>query len=535
MQFFLQANKKILYCIFLLTSFSISAQSMLDIKEHRPDDERTIARRPRFSEDSKEDFLSPARHLTQLADSKYDGIRPLLLSGIQSYQDATEASLYITRFPESWRYFSEIDQQWHFQYNGKRYFIEYMDELELHNIYEKREEINTFHFNIYAEGKFILSTELQYVNNKLNHEAVITLKENTLKVEVWKSGSKIVDDSFDITGFHYCVSTNFYPKYLVNKDKADLIQYNIDLQRLISYKIVKDGDAIQSLWQKPYNLKAYFYFDENKILDRYEIPDFNTYLERVWSLEKIIEKRTFSNNTTTSLYMITSFPSNCRLRDTDYLKRLKVRVHYNKIPEDFQVEKYFINGRIELIDKKTNTVEITMEYSQNSSPPQPDLFSSDALYMGDNPEISAMAMNIIGDTDDHFTIMLNLMAWVYNNMSYNPREPEKDALETLRQLSGDCTEYAKLLASLARSVNIPCKIVYGYCAGFSSFEAHSWVIARVKGRWIVYDATGNMCDPGLTHIQSPFEYITPGISSIEVITAEYYDGSIITEETKVSN
>jgi hypothetical protein len=68
------------------------------------------------------------------------------------------------------------------------------------------------------------------------------------------------------------------------------------------------------------------------------------------------------------------------------------------------------------------------------------------------------------------------------------------AVEALRTRSGDCTEYAVLLAALARAKNIPARLAYGlvYADRFSGkkdvFSPHAWVQAWTGTRWESYDA-----------------------------------------------
>jgi transglutaminase-like putative cysteine protease len=69
-----------------------------------------------------------------------------------------------------------------------------------------------------------------------------------------------------------------------------------------------------------------------------------------------------------------------------------------------------------------------------------------------------------------------------------------DAVTALRTRSGDCTEFAVLLAAAARSLGIPARVVYGmaYASRFTGqshvFSPHVWVQAWDGARWVSYDA-----------------------------------------------
>jgi hypothetical protein len=69
-----------------------------------------------------------------------------------------------------------------------------------------------------------------------------------------------------------------------------------------------------------------------------------------------------------------------------------------------------------------------------------------------------------------------------------------DASEALRTGRGDCTEFAVLLAALARAQGIPARVVVGmaYSSRFTgnrdSFNPHAWVQVYDGTRWSSYDA-----------------------------------------------
>jgi hypothetical protein len=92
-------------------------------------------------------------------------------------------------------------------------------------------------------------------------------------------------------------------------------------------------------------------------------------------------------------------------------------------------------------------------------------------------------------------IMENLVIAVRNHMT-GPVDylGYASAAEALRTRSGDCTEYAVLLAALARARDIPSRVAYGlvYADRFSGkkdvFSPHAWVQVWAGTRWESYDA-----------------------------------------------
>ena len=77
-----------------------------------------------------------------------------------------------------------------------------------------------------------------------------------------------------------------------------------------------------------------------------------------------------------------------------------------------------------------------------------------------------------------------------------------DAATALRNRSGDCTEFAVLLAAGARAIGIPARVVHGisYSGRMSGvphvFAPHAWVQAWDGTRWTSYDAALGRFDAG---------------------------------------
>jgi hypothetical protein len=117
-----------------------------------------------------------------------------------------------------------------------------------------------------------------------------------------------------------------------------------------------------------------------------------------------------------------------------------------------------------------------------------------AWVQSDLPEIKSFA-NRQGQGRTQNEIMNNLVNAVRNHMS-GPVEylGYASAAEALRTRSGDCTEFAVLLAALARARDIPTRVAYGlvYADRFSGkkdvFSPHVWVQVWTGERWKSYDA-----------------------------------------------
>ena len=110
------------------------------------------------------------------------------------------------------------------------------------------------------------------------------------------------------------------------------------------------------------------------------------------------------------------------------------------------------------------------------------------------PEIKDFA-NRHGRGRTQKEIMNNLVTAVQNHMT-GPVDYSGygSAAEALKSRAGDCTEFAVLLAALARAKGIPARVAYGlvYSDRFSGkkdvFSPHAWVQVWTGTRWQSYDA-----------------------------------------------
>lgn len=120
---------------------------------------------------------------------------------------------------------------------------------------------------------------------------------------------------------------------------------------------------------------------------------------------------------------------------------------------------------------------------------------ANAWVRSDAPEIRALALNTVMHGAGVDFRMRKLVRLVKQRMrGTNDFLGYADALTALRSGSGDCTEFAVLLAAFARAHGIPTRIVAGlaYSDRFSGkkdvFSPHLWVQSWDGTRWRSYDA-----------------------------------------------
>jgi hypothetical protein len=128
-----------------------------------------------------------------------------------------------------------------------------------------------------------------------------------------------------------------------------------------------------------------------------------------------------------------------------------------------------------------------------------------AWVQSEHPEIVAFARRAVGSSETVATRMPRLIAAVRERMTGSVNVlGYASAVEAYRSRSGDCTEFAVLLAALARAQGISTRVVVGvvYADRFGGrkdvFCPHSWVQAWDGQRWRSYDAA--LEDFDATHI-----------------------------------
>ena len=121
----------------------------------------------------------------------------------------------------------------------------------------------------------------------------------------------------------------------------------------------------------------------------------------------------------------------------------------------------------------------------------------------DHPEIMTALKGIVMPNDDADTKMKKIVHWVYRHLEKQPVLSVSNALETLRNRRGDCTEHAVLTAALARAAGIPATIETGLIYQRSRFYYHAWNVFWIDGEngWVTADAVFDQVPADVTHIR----------------------------------
>jgi Transglutaminase-like superfamily len=122
----------------------------------------------------------------------------------------------------------------------------------------------------------------------------------------------------------------------------------------------------------------------------------------------------------------------------------------------------------------------------------------------DDDLIQKHANRAAGEATDPGEIARRMETYVRDKLTKkNFSTAMASAAEVARNLEGDCTEHAVLLAAMLRAKGIPSRIVVGlvYADRLFAFGGHMWTEANLSEQWIPLDATLGNGGIGAAHIK----------------------------------
>jgi len=128
------------------------------------------------------------------------------------------------------------------------------------------------------------------------------------------------------------------------------------------------------------------------------------------------------------------------------------------------------------------------------------LLAPSDFIQSDHPKIKALAARLVVPEDTPLDNLHRLVAWMQTHIEKRPVLSLPDALNTLEQGMGDCSEYAVLLAALARAAGFPAQVEAGLVYHEGRFLYHAWNRVYI-GRWITVDAIFDQIPADVTHIR----------------------------------
>jgi hypothetical protein len=193
-------------------------------------------------------------------------------------------------------------------------------------------------------------------------------------------------------------------------------------------------------------------------------------------------------------YAATLAPTQVRLREPRAAERVVLELRHRS-PDLGWPDMSAANQRVVEVTRDRVVLEVTrhrpssrgafpVESVEDSLRPY---LEANAYLQSDAPEMRELARSIVGETDDVLTAGLALERWVAENMRFDMGVVMAPSSEVLENRRGTCTEYAVLLTTLARSLEIPSRFVMGYVYAGGIYGGHAWTEILVGDEWIALD------------------------------------------------
>ncbi|MFM8355666.1 MAG: transglutaminase-like domain-containing protein, partial [Gammaproteobacteria bacterium] len=158
----------------------------------------------------------------------------------------------------------------------------------------------------------------------------------------------------------------------------------------------------------------------------------------------------------------------------------------------------------------TNVIEL--ERGTRAEPEAIDrLLTATDLHPADDPALRALARVAVTGAATEAAQVAALTRYVHGFLRYRADAPSRPVRGLLDAPEGDCTEFADLLTTLARSVGLPARTVFGlaYADGPKpAFAFHAWNEIKADGVWHVVDPTWNQLMVDATHLPLPADVAT---------------------------
>lgn len=137
-------------------------------------------------------------------------------------------------------------------------------------------------------------------------------------------------------------------------------------------------------------------------------------------------------------------------------------------------------------------------------------------YPADDAQLGRLARRAVAGLAAPADQVPALVRFVHGHLRYQDTSAVRTVLDTARDRAGDCTEYADLFTTLARSLGLPAQTVVGlaYRADSQAFVLHAWNEVAVDGRWQPVDPTWNQAPSDATHLALPSEAALAAIAEL---------------------
>lgn len=161
--------------------------------------------------------------------------------------------------------------------------------------------------------------------------------------------------------------------------------------------------------------------------------------------------------------------------------------------------------RVETISENLTRVTLLRASKPDTRQPSRKTNLAPTRWMpSDDYEIQRLAHTAAGVYDDDYEVCRRMEQYLRSRMKRSAfSSAMTPASSVARNLTGDCTEHAVLLATMMRVHGIPSRIVTGIVyqnQGFG-FVGHMWVEALVNNEWRAFDSATGQEGVGTSHLK----------------------------------
>ncbi len=141
--------------------------------------------------------------------------------------------------------------------------------------------------------------------------------------------------------------------------------------------------------------------------------------------------------------------------------------------------------------------------SASSTNPMPETYLAEHIdFPIQHPKIRKLLQRFALSGDD-LADAQRLVAFTHSQLSYTEQQHADTVLTALAERRGECTDFADLYTTLARSAGLPARTIYGLAydaSGAPGFRFHAWNEVHAEGSWHSVDPTWNQTITDATHI-----------------------------------
>jgi len=137
-------------------------------------------------------------------------------------------------------------------------------------------------------------------------------------------------------------------------------------------------------------------------------------------------------------------------------------------------------------------------------PPTKEELAPNQLIQSDDPRVIKIAKEVDSQEEGAWKLAVALEKHVNRIMKRATYSQAFESAATVaRDLTGDCTEHAVLLAAVCRARGLPARVVTGlvYSEAHRGFAYHMWTEVWIEDRWIPLDATLGQGGIGAAHLK----------------------------------